>query len=141
MLTFLGYQYALAKDGIEGCNAYVRAKADGHPFAAILLDATIPEGLAGEEALKLILVLDSDPNARVILCSGCADSNLFKEAERVGFRGSELFWRNRLVSRILSLSYRRLFRDLPVPLIGEVDSLTWTCRVRYVRCAIVEEFC
>ena len=36
-------------------NGYVRARADGNPFAAVLLDGTIPNGLAGEEALKLLL--------------------------------------------------------------------------------------
>jgi two-component system cell cycle sensor histidine kinase/response regulator CckA len=84
MLKTLGYEYAVARDGIEGSNEYVRAKADGNPFAAVLLDATIPNGLAGEEALKLLL--EADPRARVILCSGYADSDLFKNAEQLGFR-------------------------------------------------------
>jgi two-component system, cell cycle sensor histidine kinase and response regulator CckA len=84
MLNTLGYECAVAKDGVEGCNEYVRAKADGNPFAAVLLDGTIPNGLAGEEALKLLL--EADPNARVILCSGYADSDLFKKAEQLGFR-------------------------------------------------------
>jgi two-component system, cell cycle sensor histidine kinase and response regulator CckA len=84
LLNTLGYGSAVAKDGVEGCNAYVRAKADGDPYAAVLLDGTIPNGLAGEEALKLLL--EADPDARVILCSGYADSDLFKEAERLGFR-------------------------------------------------------
>jgi len=84
MLETLGYECAVAQDGVEGCNAYVRAKADGNPFAAVLLDATIPNGLAGEDALKLIL--KADPTARVILCSGYADSELFNNAEQLGFR-------------------------------------------------------
>jgi PAS domain S-box-containing protein len=84
MLKTLGYECAVARDGVEGCNTYIRAKADGDPFAAVLLDATIPNGLAGEEALSLLL--ERDKNARVILCSGYADSNLFKNAEQVGFR-------------------------------------------------------
>ena len=41
-------------------------------------------GSAGEEALKLLL--EADPKARVILCSGYADSDLFKNAEQLGFR-------------------------------------------------------
>jgi DNA-binding NtrC family response regulator len=84
MLKALGYECAVAQDGVKGCNEYVRAKAEGKPFAAVLLDATIPNGLAGEEALKLLL--EADPNARVILCSGYADSDLFKKAEQLGFR-------------------------------------------------------
>jgi PAS domain S-box-containing protein len=84
MLHTLGYNCAVAKDGVEGCDMYIRAKADGTPFAAVLLDATIPNGLAGEEALKSLLREDSD--ARVILFSGYTDSDLFKEAEQLGFR-------------------------------------------------------
>jgi CheY-like chemotaxis protein/anti-sigma regulatory factor (Ser/Thr protein kinase) len=84
MLNTLGYQCTVAKDGLEGCETYLRAKADGNPFAAVLLDATIPNGLAGEEALKFLL--QADPDARAILCTGYADSDLFKEAEQLGFR-------------------------------------------------------
>jgi two-component system, cell cycle sensor histidine kinase and response regulator CckA len=84
MLNNLGYECASAQDGLEGCNEYIRAKADGNPFAAVLLDATIPNGLSGEEALKLLL--QADPAARVILCSGYADGDLFEKAEQLGFR-------------------------------------------------------
>jgi two-component system cell cycle sensor histidine kinase/response regulator CckA len=84
MLKTLGYQSAFAKDGVEGCNEYVRAKAEGEPFSAVLLDATIPNGLSGEEALRLLLKADQD--ARVILCSGYTESDLFLEAEQLGFR-------------------------------------------------------
>ena len=84
MLNNLGYECASVQDGLEGCNEYIRAKADGNPFAAVLLDATIPNGLSGEEALKLLL--EADPTARVILCSGYADGDLFEKAEQLGFR-------------------------------------------------------
>jgi two-component system, cell cycle sensor histidine kinase and response regulator CckA len=84
MLSTLGYECAIARDGVEGCNEYARAKADGRPFGAVLLDATIPNGLAGEEALKFLLRVD--PEVRAILCTGYADSDLFKDAEQIGFR-------------------------------------------------------
>jgi two-component system, cell cycle sensor histidine kinase and response regulator CckA len=84
LLNSLGYTCAVAQDGVEGCQEYVRAQADGDSFAAVLLDGTIPNGLSGEEALKLLLEADAD--ARVILCSGYADSDLFKNALQLGFR-------------------------------------------------------
>jgi len=84
MLQSLGYGCAVAKDGVAGCEAYIRAKADHYPFSAVLLDATIPNGLSGEEALKLLLAADRD--ARVILCSGYTESDLFREAGQLGFR-------------------------------------------------------
>ena len=84
MLKTLGCQCATSQDGVEGLKEYTQAKREGNPFAAVLLDGTIPNGVAGEEALKLIL--DADPKARVILCSGYADSDLFKNAQRLGFQ-------------------------------------------------------
>jgi two-component system cell cycle sensor histidine kinase/response regulator CckA len=85
ILRDLGYDCAVAKDGTEGCEAYVRAMGEGKPFAAVLLDATIPGGLGGEAALKCLL--EADPLARVILFSGYADSDLMKKAEELGFKG------------------------------------------------------
>ena len=32
------------------------------------------------------LLLEADPNARVILCSGYSDSDLFKKARQIGFK-------------------------------------------------------
>jgi two-component system cell cycle sensor histidine kinase/response regulator CckA len=84
MLNSLGYECAVAQDGVSGCQKYVRARAEGAPFAAVLLDATIPNGVSGEEALKLLL--EADPNARVILCSGYADNDLINKAEQLGFK-------------------------------------------------------
>jgi two-component system cell cycle sensor histidine kinase/response regulator CckA len=84
MLNSLGYECAVALDGVSGFHKYVRAKADGNPFAAVLLDATIPNGVSGEEALKLLL--EADEHARVILCSGYADNDLINKAEQLGFK-------------------------------------------------------
>jgi two-component system, cell cycle sensor histidine kinase and response regulator CckA len=84
MLNSLGYECAVAQDGVSGCHKYNRAKSEGSPFAAVLLDATIPNGVSGEEALKLLL--EADPNARVILCSGYADNDLINKAEQLGFK-------------------------------------------------------
>ena len=85
ILENLGYSATAAKDGAEGCEAYLRASAEGEPFAAVLLDATIPGGLGGEAALKRLLRLD--PLAKVILFSGYADSDLMIKAEELGFKG------------------------------------------------------
>jgi CheY-like chemotaxis protein len=85
ILENLGYSAAAAKDGFDGCEAYVRAIAEGEPFAAVLLDATIPGGLGGEAALKRLLRVD--PLAKVILFSGYSDSDLMIKAEELGFKG------------------------------------------------------
>ena len=84
MVETAGFECVTASEGAEGCEAYLRAKAEGRPFAAVLLDGTIPGGLGGEEALRLIL--RADPDARVILCSGYADSDVMKNAMALGFK-------------------------------------------------------
>jgi two-component system cell cycle sensor histidine kinase/response regulator CckA len=85
ILANLGYGATAAKDGTDGCEAYVRAIAEGEPFVAVLLDATIPGGLGGEAALKRLL--KADPLAKVVLFSGYADSDLMTRAEELGFKG------------------------------------------------------
>jgi PAS domain S-box-containing protein len=85
MLKGLGYGCTVASDGVAGCEAYARAMAENRPFAAVLLDATIPGGLGGEAALQLLL--QADPKARVILFSGYADSDVMMRAEELGFKG------------------------------------------------------
>jgi two-component system cell cycle sensor histidine kinase/response regulator CckA len=85
ILEDLGYGCAVAKDGADACEAYAHAMAEGKPFAAVLLDATIPGGLGGAAALQRLLKVD--PQARVILFSGYADSDLMTKAEELGFKG------------------------------------------------------
>jgi two-component system cell cycle sensor histidine kinase/response regulator CckA len=85
MLKGLGFECAVAECGIDGCDVYLRAKQEGKPFDAVLLDGTIPGGLGGKGALKHLLNADGD--ARVILCSGYANSDLFRKAEELGFKG------------------------------------------------------
>ena len=85
ILKELGYGCAVAKDGIDGCEAYKLAMAEGKPFAAVLLDSIIPGGLGGEAALKRLL--EVDPLARVILFSGYADGDLMIKAKELGFHG------------------------------------------------------
>jgi two-component system cell cycle sensor histidine kinase/response regulator CckA len=85
ILEDLGYRATTAKDGIEGCQAYINAVAKGEPFSAVLVDATVRGGLGGEAALRRLL--KADPLAKVILLSGYADSDLMTKAEELGFKG------------------------------------------------------
>lgn len=85
ILEDIGYGCAVAKDGAAACELYKHAMAEGKPFSAVLLDATIPGGLGGEAALERLLKID--PLARVILFSGYAESDLMKKAEELGFKG------------------------------------------------------
>ncbi|MDS1029794.1 ATP-binding protein [Bacillota bacterium LX-D] len=86
MLTRLGYQVALASDGGEAVELYEKAKEEGKPFRAAIIDLTVPGKMGGKKALEKILAID--PAARVILASGYSFGDTkeqFKDHEGVNF--------------------------------------------------------
>ena len=44
---------------------YKRAKESGEPFDAVVFDLTVPGGMGGEEACKLLRAYDSELNLRL----------------------------------------------------------------------------
>lgn len=85
MLKKLGYEPVTALDGASGVALYRDAFQSGHPFRAVILDATIPGGLGGEAALRGFL--STDPQARVIICSGYSSTRVMTEWKSLGFVG------------------------------------------------------
>jgi PAS domain S-box-containing protein len=85
MLTQLGYEVQLAKDGDEAIETYTKALEEGTVFDAVILDLTIPGGTGGDEAI--LKLLEIDPNVRGILSSGYADNNVMNDFREFGFRG------------------------------------------------------
>ncbi|MFC2072191.1 PAS domain S-box protein [Chloroflexota bacterium] len=84
-LTGIGYEVVLTKDGVEAIESYVKAKESGQPFAAVIMDLTIPGGMGGKEAIKKLL--EVDPDARVIVSSGYATDPIMANFEEYGFSG------------------------------------------------------
>ncbi|MEM7584181.1 MAG: ATP-binding protein [Acidobacteriota bacterium] len=64
----LGYEVAYAADGREAIEDYRQELAAQRPYAAILMDLTIPGGMGGQEALAELRELD--PNVPAIVMSG-----------------------------------------------------------------------
>ena len=85
MLSFYGYQVVPTKDGAEMIEEYKRAMNDGDPFAAVIMDLTIPGGMGGQEALAYLR--DIDPKIKAIISSGYANDPVMAEYERYGFTG------------------------------------------------------
>jgi CheY-like chemotaxis protein len=83
ILTLLGYDVVEACDGHEALHLYTTAQAAGEPFAAVLLDLTIPGGIGGCETLERLRVLD--PHVRAIVTSGYADDPVITNFRRYGF--------------------------------------------------------
>ena len=68
MLTFLGYEGMHVIDGKAAIQAYKQHLEQGEPFAAVIMDLTIPGGMGGREAVVEVLAID--PQAKILVSSG-----------------------------------------------------------------------
>jgi len=85
MLTFLGYEARHVLDGEEAISLYRQYLEAGDPFAAVIMDLTIPKGMGGKEAVLELLALD--PQARVLVSSGYSNDPSMVNFSRYGFCG------------------------------------------------------
>lgn len=79
----LGYQATVASDGQECIQFYAEAQARGEPFAAVILDLTVPGGMGGLECLERLK--EVDPNVRAIVSSGYATDAILAQYQQHGF--------------------------------------------------------
>ena len=86
MLEQCGYEAAEADDGAQALLLYRQAKEQSRPFAAVIMDLTIPGGMGGLEALEELLAFD--PHVRAIVSSGYANDPVMANYRRYGFRGT-----------------------------------------------------
>lgn len=85
MLHKLGYDVTVAQDGAEALALYRRAVTTGEPFAAVILDLTVPGGRGAQETIADLQALD--PHVKVIVSSGFADDPLLTDFQQYGFSG------------------------------------------------------
>jgi PAS domain S-box-containing protein len=83
MLTELGYEVAIARDGAAAVALFAEARGAGKPFASVVLDLTIPGGMGGKEAIGLIRELD--PTVWAIVSSGYSNDPVMAEFMGYGF--------------------------------------------------------
>lgn len=86
MLGELGCETALVSDGGEVVKAWSEATKSGRPFSAAIMDLTIPGGIGGEEAVKLLK--EHDSGAKVLASSGYSEVPVMSEFRRYGFDGA-----------------------------------------------------
>ncbi len=84
MLEHSGYEVDLACDGAGAIEKYTEARRRGEPFAAVVMDLTIPNGMGGKEAVAALLKID--PAARVIAASGYSNDPVMADYRSYGFR-------------------------------------------------------
>ena len=85
MLRKLGYEPVFAQEGEEALAMYAQGQNAGDPFAAVILDLTIPGGMGGMEAIRHLLA--QDPEARALVSSGYADHPIMASYQDYGFQG------------------------------------------------------
>jgi PAS domain S-box-containing protein len=84
-LTRLGYEVECVRDGRAAIVAYQRAQAAGQPFAAVILDSTIPGGMGGRHTLAHLRTLN--PQVVALLSSGYTNDPMLANYTQYGFRG------------------------------------------------------
>jgi len=85
MLTNLGYDAVCTLDGAAAIAAYQHAQAEGRPFAAVILDITVPGGLGGQEVMAQLRTLT--PQVKAIISSGYANDPIMADFAQYGFSG------------------------------------------------------
>ena len=84
-LNFVGYRLDAVFDGEESIKAYKTAQEAGDPYAAVILDLTIPGGMGGKEAI--VRLKELDPKVKAIVSSGYADDPVLIDFAKYGFVG------------------------------------------------------
>jgi two-component system cell cycle sensor histidine kinase/response regulator CckA len=84
-LVHLGYEAMAVEAGEDAMEAYRAAKSSGRPFAAVIMDLTIPGRMGGKEAVRRLL--DFDPLARTIVSSGYSNDPVMADYRSHGFQG------------------------------------------------------
>lgn len=83
VLENMNYTAVQARNGEEAVELFGKAEKNGQPFAAAILDLTIPGGMGGQEAAREILKIN--PRAVVIAMSGYSDGGVMSNPADHGF--------------------------------------------------------
>jgi PAS domain S-box-containing protein len=85
MLEYLGYRVDVCGDGAEALELYRNAQAAAEPFAAVIMDLTVPGGMGGREAVTKLLEIDQA--VKVIVSSGYSSDPVVANYRDYGFCG------------------------------------------------------
>jgi PAS domain S-box-containing protein len=85
IMSALGYEVGIAKDGKEAIEAYKKAQTEGKPFDLVIMDLTVPGGMGGKEAVAKLR--EFAPSAKVIVSSGYSVDPIMSEYKKYGFSG------------------------------------------------------
>ncbi|MBI2353900.1 MAG: PAS domain-containing protein [Deltaproteobacteria bacterium] len=122
ILLTLGYEPVLCGDGNEALELYRWEAEKGTPFAAVIMDLTIPGGMGGREAAGKLTAMD--PAARVIVSSGYSNDPIMGSFREYGFHGAVIkpYHARDLgaaLAEVLGTAPARALNDTSVPFAGD----------------------
>ena len=85
MLSRLGFDSLGARDGAEVLALCENARKEGEPVDAAIMDLTIPGGMGGKEAVRLLH--EREPYVKAIVSSGYSGDPVMAEYAKYGFSG------------------------------------------------------
>ena len=80
----LGYRPTTVPDGESAVERYRLSFEEGHPYALVIMDLTIPGGMGGQEALAHMLEID--PGVKAVVVSGYSNNPVLARYGEYGFR-------------------------------------------------------
>jgi nitrogen-specific signal transduction histidine kinase/CheY-like chemotaxis protein len=83
MLQDLGCRVTVCSSGEEAVALYKATFEAGVPFSAAIMDLTVPGGMGGREAARVIRTID--PQARLIVSSGYSNDPIMADYKQYGF--------------------------------------------------------
>lgn len=78
-----GFHVSTTKDGAEAVRLYSEMQAEGQVPDVVIMDLTVPGGMGGVEATRLIL--DLDPQAKIMVASGYSHNPVMANYRDYGF--------------------------------------------------------
>lgn len=83
LLSRLGYNVTVVDDGSKAIAAFQHARQSDQPFAAVIMDLSVPGGMGGTETLEEIKKIDE--NVRAIISSGYSTDPVLSSFRDFGF--------------------------------------------------------
>jgi PAS domain S-box-containing protein len=109
ILGHLGYRVTVCCNGSEALEEYGKARDTGDPFAAVIMDLTIPGGMGGKDTIKKLQEIDSE--VICIVSSGYSNDPILALYREYGFSGVAVKPYN--MEELGNVLHELLFQDQP----------------------------